>query len=351
MTHPYKNAPPHTKWRAVTQTEPKQLDPVVSFPFRISRNHKVVTAGSCFAQHIARHLKAGGFNFLVTESAHPLLHRTRAELYGYGVFSARYGNIYSSRQLLQLLQRAYGQFLPQDQAWRNDGRYYDPFRPSIQPNGFPNLVELELDRAQHLAAVRLAIESMDVFVFTLGLTETWVHALDGAAYPTCPGVVAGEFDPTIHRLLNLSVPEVASDMKAAICLMREHNPAVKVILTVSPVPLMATAEDRHVLVSTVYSKSVLRVAAEMVTRELNDVAYFPSFEIITGVFNRGAYFAEDLRSVREDGVEHVMRLFFQHATEAATEVAPAPPHVDTESDFEKRLSDVVNVLCDEERLA
>jgi hypothetical protein len=192
---------------------------------------------------------------------------------------------------------------------------------------------------------------MDVFVFTLGLTETWVHASDGAAYPTCPGVVAGEFDPSLHRLLNLSVAEVASDMKAAICLMRERNPQAKVILTVSPVPLMATAEDRHVLVSTVYSKSVLRVAAEMVTRELNDVAYFPAFEIITGIFNRGAYFAEDLRSVREEGVEHVMRLFFQHATEAATEVAPAPSPAETESDFEKRLSDVVNVLCDEERLA
>jgi hypothetical protein len=325
----------------------------VKFPFRISPRHRVVTAGSCFAQHIARHLKAGGFHFLETESAHPLLRRGRAEQYGYGVFSARYGNIYTSRQLLQLVQRAYGQFLPKDSAWLNDGRYFDPFRPSIQPNGFPNLVELERDRAQHLAAVRLAIESMDVFVFTLGLTETWSNALDGAAYPICPGVAGGEFDPTQHRLLNLSVADVVNDMKAAIGLIRQRNPNVKVILTVSPVPLMATAEDRHVLVSTVYSKSVLRVAADVVTRELVDVAYFPSFEVITGAFNRGAYFAEDLRSVREEGVEHVMRLFFQHATEPATAItdaAPSPP-AEQEIDFDKRLSDVVNVLCDEDRLA
>jgi hypothetical protein len=335
----------------VAQVDPKQLDPVVGFPFRVARGHKVVTAGSCFAQHIARHLKASGFHFLVTESAHPLLHRGRAEQYGYGVFSARYGNIYSSRQLLQLLQRAYGQFSPQDSAWLKDGRYYDPFRPSIQPNGFPNLRELERDRAQHLAAVRLAVESMDVFVFTLGLTETWSSTLDGAAYPICPGVVAGEFEPERHKLLNLSVAEVVDDMKAALGLIRAHNPRVKVILTVSPVPLMATAEDRHVLVSSVYSKSVLRVAAEMLTREVADVAYFPSFEIITGAFNRGAYFAEDLRSVREEGVEHVMRLFFQHATEteAVPVVAGAAP-VEVESDFDARLSDVVNVLCDEERL-
>lgn len=353
MTHPYKNAPAYTKWmRAVAQVDPTQLDPVVSFPFKISPNDKVVTAGSCFAQHIARHLKASGFNFLVTETAHPLLDSATAEDYGYGVFSARYGNVYTSRQLLQLLQRAYGQFLPRDAVWTSDERCYDPFRPTIQPNGFPNVVELELDRAQHFAAIRRAVETMDVFVFTLGLTETWIDAADGAAYPTCPGVAAGVFDPSRHQLLNLSVTEVVEDMKAALRLIRGRNPQAKVILTVSPVPLMATAEDRHVLVSTVYSKSVLRVAADMLTRELGDVAYFPSFEIITGAFNRGAYFAEDLRSVREEGVEHVMRLFFQHATlqqaDVASRVAVA---VEPDLDFDKSLSDVVSVLCDEELLA
>ena len=336
--------------RSVAQVDPKLLDPVVGFPFRLSPSDKVVILFSCFAQHIARHLKESGFNFLVTETAHPLLGRATAEAYGYGVFSARYGNVYTSRQLLQLIQRAYGHFAPQEAVWSSDGRYYDPFRPSIQPNGFPTLVELELDRAQHLAAVRQAIENMDVFVFTLGLTETWVDAADGSAYPTCPGVAAGVFDPTRHRLLNLSVAQVVDDMKAALGLIRQRNPHVKVILTVSPVPLMATAEDRHVLVSTVYSKSVLRVAAEVVTQELPYVAYFPSFEIITGAFNRGAYFAEDLRSVREEGVEHVMRLFFQHAT-AQGPAAAAPPVVEPAIDFDKRLSDVVNVLCDEELLA
>jgi hypothetical protein len=338
--------------RSVASVDPKQLDPVVSFPFKLSSSHKVVTAGSCFAQHIARHLKASGFNFLVTESAHPLLDRATAEQYGYGIFSARYGNIYSSRQLLQLVQRVYGSFSPEDGVWLGDGRFYDPFRPSIQPNGFPNRIELERDRAQHFAAVRLAIESMDVFVFTLGLTETWIDSVDGAAYPICPGVAAGTFEPARHRLLNLSVAEVVDDMRRAIGLIRERNPNVKVILTVSPVPLMATAEDRHVLVSTVYSKSVLRVAADVVARELDDVAYFPSFEIITGAFNRGAYFAEDLRSVREEGVEHVMRLFFQHATEAAAgDVGPGPSVEQPEMDFDRRLSDLVNVLCDEELLA
>ena len=61
------------------------------------------------------------------------------------------------------------------------------------------------------------------------------------------------------------------------------------ILTVSPVPLVATAAGKHVLVATTYSKSVLRVACEEVCQKAADVMYFPSYEIITGNYNRGSY--------------------------------------------------------------
>ena len=93
------------------------------------------------------------------------------------------------------------------------------------------------------------------------------------------------------------------------------------ILTVSPVPLTATAEDRGVLVSTTLSKSVLRVAAEEISRERDYVAYFPSYEIVTGNYTRGAYFGEDLRSITEAGVAHVMRLFMKHYTSEVKRVS------------------------------
>ena len=113
---------------------------------------------------------------------------------------------------------------------------------------------------------------------------------------------------------NHGVEEVTADLSAAIHELRAVNPKLKVILTVSPVPLVATAEDAHVLVATTLSKSVLRVAAGTVAAREPDVAYFPSYEIITGPQARGRYFAEDLRSVTEEGVDRVMALFFEHAT-------------------------------------
>jgi hypothetical protein len=331
-----------------------EVDPVVQAPFSIRPQDRIGTAGSCFAQHIARHLQQNGFNYYVSEAAHPLASPEIASRFNYGTFTARYGNIYTARQLLQLVKRAYGEFAPAEDIWSSKkGSFIDPFRPQIQPGGFPTKEEFYNDRAQHFARIRQAIEGLDVFIFTLGLTECWTSAIDGAAYPLCPGVAGGEFNPATHRFLNMTVTEVTDDLTHTIDLIRARNPGARIILTVSPVPLIATAEDRHVLVSTTYSKSALRVAAEQVSRTCKHVAYFPSYEIITGNHVRGRYFAPDLRSVTEEGVAHVMRLFLKHyagVENAATARAPSAVS-DTDQDAHTvDMAKLVEVACEEEAL-
>ncbi|TGE01697.1 GSCFA domain-containing protein [Methylobacterium nonmethylotrophicum] len=346
--HPYRDLSDYTRWsKAVSSPDYADVDPVSNFPFRITADEKVATAGSCFAQHIARHLSKSGFNYFVTEDGHPLGDADLKNKFNYGVYSARYGNIYTSRQLLQLFKRAFLLFKPSEGPWIENDGIIDPFRPAIQPGGFKTLVEYDEDRKQHLRAVRRIFDECDVFVFTLGLTEHWYCRSDGAALPVCPGVAGGTFDPERYGFANLTVAEVVTDMSEFISLFREVNPRVKIILTVSPVPLAATAENRHVLVSTVYSKSVLRVAAEELTSKFKDVAYFPSYEIITGNFNRGRYFADDLRSVTEDGVTHVMRLFLDHATDLSTprEVRQSKP--DNQYNFINEMQNVVQTTCEE----
>jgi len=350
MTNPYKDLPDHAFWRRAVANG-QEVDPAVLPAFRIQTHDKVATAGSCFAQHIARHLKKRGFNYFVAEPAHPLLSEKAASDFNYGTFTCRYGNIYTSLQLKQLLQRAYGEFSPIEAPWKlPSNQWCDPFRPQIQPNGFISIEELESDRAQHLAAVRLMLETMDVFVFTLGLTECWASREDGAVFPVCPGVSGGEFDHARYQFLNLSVAEVFDDMVWVIDRLRMINPNLKVVLTVSPVPLMATAsQNQHVLSATTYSKAVLRVVAEQLALARHDVAYFPSFEIITGSFSRGAYFAEDLRSVTENGVEHVMRSFIRNFTEAKVDNKALDALVANDSYIQK-MEAVVQTNCEEQAL-
>jgi hypothetical protein len=80
-------------------------------------------------------------------------------------------------------------------------------------------------------------------------------ARDGAVFPLCPGVLGGTFDKRRHEFVNLDVEDVVADVTAFVSELRAVNPEARVILTVSPVPLIATAEPRHVLVSTIASKS------------------------------------------------------------------------------------------------
>ncbi len=358
--HPYKSAPAHTSWRrAVGAPKPREVDPVVNFGIHIGRNSKVATAGSCFAQHIARHLKKSGFNYYVAEPGHPILPESVRLANNYGLFSARYGNIYTARQLLQLFQRAYGLYQPVEDCWKEkEDVFLDPFRPSSQPGGFISELEMRVDREQHLAAVRQMFETLDVFVFTLGLTEYWMSRADGAVFPICPGVEGGEFDETRHALANGTVEDVVSDMSSFLLHLARVNPKAGVILTVSPVPLAATARrDQHVLTATTYSKSVLRVAAETLVSRFGHVHYFPSYEIITGSFSRGAYYADDLRNVMEDGVSHVMELFMKHATadlaegergqEAPAEAKASEAPVPHPSDHHSFAARFVQVECDE----
>jgi len=190
-----------------------------------------------------------------------------------------------------------------------------------------------------------------VFVFTFGLTECWAAVADGAVFPLAPGVAGGTFDADRYAFVNLDVDDVVADMTEFIGSLRKVNSDAKVILTVSPVPLIATAVDRHVLVSTTYSKSVLRVASQALVESLPDVYYFPAYEIVTGDCSRGAYFARDLRSIREPGVEHVMSLFFRHATTGSAKRVEVDATLDEAARaFDEETEAVAQALCDEELL-
>ncbi len=355
--HPYLGRPDYQFWRKEPGlTDMALFDPVSTPSFQIASDDKVVTAGSCFAQHVARFLAQAGFDFLVTEQPHPVLVEKVAAQLNYGLFSARYGNVYSTRQLRQLLERAYGQFKPIDNAWqRPDRRWVDPFRPQIIPGGYVSPREVDLDREIHLEAVRRAIEQMSVFVFTLGLTETWLDRRDGAAYPLAPGVAGGRYDETIHEFRNLDVAEVAGDLQWSLDFIRARNPQVKFILTVSPVPLNATALDRHVAVSTAYSKAILRVAAEQVVNATALCDYYPSYEIITSPFTRSAYFADDAREIRDEGVQHVMSLFLKHYAavqphKKSGKAAKLPTPARVAASRAEQTEALMQVLCDEEAI-
>lgn len=345
MSNPYSDLPDHQFWRrSIAQVEAHRVDPMVAPRFRLAATDRIAAAGSCFAQHIARRLIEIGHGFHVTEAGDHLPADERRR-HGYGIYSARFGNIYTTTQLHQLFEECLGRRAPAEtHLARPDGRLVDPWRQQVEPDGFATLDELGADRARHLDAVRRMMVEADVFVFTLGLTEAWRSRIDDSVYSAAPGVVAGAFDPALHEFVNFDVDAVRDGLFAALDLLREVNPGIRVVLTVSPVPLVATYEPRSVLVSTTYSKAVLRVAADAAIREYDWVDYFPSYEIITGSFSGGLYYEDDRREVNRLGVAHAMRCFATNFLDDAVSkpsepVVPLPP-----------AALAPDIVCDEEVL-
>lgn len=322
MSHPYANLPPERFWRtAVAERSAFSIERLWTPKFRIGNRTRIITAGSCFAQHIARALVARGYRWHDAEPAPPQLSPEARRAFHYGTFSFRTGNIYTAQMLAQWLSWAFGESLPPETLWEKSGRFYDPFRPGVEPGGFVSAEEAFASRAITLAAIRRAVEEAGLFVFTLGLTEAWQDAGTGVEYALCPGTVAGRFQAKRDVFVNHRAAAIHAQMAEALRILRQANPRLNLLLTVSPVPLTATASQAHVLTATTHSKSVLRAVAGEMAQDLAGVDYFPSYEIITAPTFRGMFYGPNQRSVEAAGVNFVMDSFFR---DQAARFAPIP---------------------------
>jgi hypothetical protein len=322
---PYSGLEPRAFWKTgVAARAP--LDPGQLFrpKFPVTRSMKIVTAGSCFAQHVGRALLGAGFRVLDAEPLPPVIPDAVAQAFGYRLYSARYGNVYTVAQLLQMLREADGEITPALPVWEKAGRFFDAQRPGIEPDGLESAELVRKHRKSHLGAVQSVFREADLLVFTLGLTEAWVHTATGTVYPTAPGTVAGSYDPGVFSFKNYECDEVIRDFEAVRARLMRKNPKLRFLLTVSPVPLTATASGEHVEVASCYSKAVLRAACGALYQRHDNVEYYPSFELITSQNARGAYYEPGLRSVSTKGVDAAMELFLRAHGVTGPETAAKP---------------------------
>jgi GSCFA family len=340
MPNPYESKGPAQFWRsAVAGLAPRQVRPIPARRFHIPRGMRIATAGSCFAQEVAKVLvNLPDVEFLQTEPNTP----------DQPMFSALYGNIYTVRQLRQLCFEAFGLTPPLHIAWRrNDGRWVDAHRPAMFPAGFDTPAAVAAAREVHLASVRRLFTECSIFIFTLGLTEGWVSASSDTVFPIAPGVVAEDVTGGTYKFHNFTYDEVLRDLGDFQDQLRIVNPKVRCILTVSPVPLVATYTDEHVLVATMHSKSILRAVCSAAEAMWSNVFYFPSYEIISSHYNQGAYYDPNKRTIARSGVEHVMDVFQEAYFDRET-TAPVPAPAEERSMLDEAFEGGDKVICDEE---
>ena len=258
---------------AVAKKNMFDIERLWSPKFKVEKNQKISTFGSCFAQHIGKALIDNGFNHLITEAPPLGLTHSNARKLNYGLFTARTGNIYTTSLFQQWMNWALSESTPPDEVWQKNDRYFDPFRPTIEPNGFDSVDELYQSRKITIEAFKEALISSNLMVITLGLTESWINDLDSYEYPICPGTLVGAFEKH-HQFFNQDYDFIKKTLTDSIQKIKSINPNINFILTVSPIPLTATMSGNHILLATTESKSILRAVAGNISNKYDYVDYF-----------------------------------------------------------------------------
>lgn len=354
--NPYSSLDAKYFWApSVGKREPLEIERLWTPKRNVTKRHKISTYGSCFAQYFGKALVARGYKWMQYEQPPEELSKENALHFNYGVFTTRTANIYTASLLQQWVEWSLGVSTPPSEVWEKEGRFYDPFRPMIEPNGFESEEEVYFSREKTLDAFRQSFEDANIFVFTLGLTESWKNS-EGYEYPMCPGTAGGSFNANKHHFHNQSFREIRASLLRATNLMLNVNPKLRFLLTVSPVPLTATMSGNHVLTATVESKSILRtVAGDLATTKPQKYDYFPSYEIISSTPFQGMFYNDNKRTVKQEGVDFVMNSFFKCIDEHFGNVKSSLANkIDTQAEqasssvLESNDSDPV---CEEELLA
>lgn len=243
--------------------------------FKLSRSDKFFTIGSCFARNIEKSLVDDGIFCITSKCVIP------DNLYERTGIGARNGalNAYTPgamRDLVRLASRSDKETAAILKV--GDGEYCDMLTTGLR---FMSEDEASFVRSK-LIDTYSDLPSADVVVLTLGYTESWFDEESGIFANRSPtGNIKLTRNNARFRFENLTSSSSCSLLRESI----EHIKSaslrdVKIIVTVSPVPLHATFTEIDVIRANDYSKSALLAAAEECASSYDYVDYFPSYQYV-----------------------------------------------------------------------
>ncbi|HEX2590806.1 MAG TPA: GSCFA domain-containing protein [Rhizomicrobium sp.] len=231
-------------------------------PF-IDRDTKIVAFGSCFARYVSGYLNNLGFDVTTARE-------------GKAYVTSLGDGIVNSYAVLQQFEWAWEGRQPPVALWH--GFKAEEF-------GYQEDVRL---------ATRALFDAADVFIITLGLSEIWYDEPTGEVF--WRAVPFEKFDATRHKFRVASPAENFANLEKTCALIRKHRPEASIVLTLSPIPLLATFRPVSAFAADAVSKASLRFAIDELMRSRADDAklfYYPSYEVVLNCFRQP--FAGDLR--------------------------------------------------------
>jgi hypothetical protein len=282
----------------------KRLYPLVTpssrGTFKISKTDSIFAIGSCFARNIEGALHQAGMNVLSRKID---LGKIGDEVGSAATFFNKYTVVSILNDLEWALER--DTFPGEDIIYSISKEIYcDPQLGLVKlPYPLPEIMDM---RTRYLDAMAQVVKA-DVVIITLGYVETWYDKeLDLYLNIAPPPRLCTQF-PDRFEFRVLGFEDVLKALEKIYALLKKHRKTpLKMLLTVSPVPLLSTFRDMDVLVANTYSKSVQRAAVETFVATKLDVDYFPSYESVTLSNPEVCWARGDYRHVSPDIVARIM---------------------------------------------
>ena len=309
---------PRARWAGVAHEFAGDVWPELHPSFKIRSGETIFTIGSCFARNIEHHLAALGCRVPMLEFTLP-----PSEWSGGANGAMNKFHPPAFRQCLEWTAGVYdrdGEVTWEDCqpfafAWP-DGRVFDMDMGVTAPVTQARFIE----RRQHIYDIFSTVFQADCLMMTPGLIEAWRDRTTGLYLHEPPTQKVMVADRDRWELEILSYDQCQADLLAAIDVVRARNPAVKVLLTTSPVPMSATFSGQDVRVANAYSKSVLRAVCGAATMQRPLVDYFPSYESATLSFPVRVWEADRIH-VNSGFVGKIVAHMLDHYLEGVEDVA------------------------------
>lgn len=239
---------------------------------KIGLDASIFLQGSCFSDEIGTRLLANKLD----------------------VLSNPFGTIFNPVSLLQVLTS-----VPKpDRIVESQGVYYHWDAHGKIAGRTAQEVQERLEKT--FEEQRAFLSECKWLILTLGSALVYEWS-DGSLVANCHKRPAKEFKKRF-----LSSAEIIAAFEQAKDAIRELNPHVQFILTVSPVRHL-----RDGLIANNRSKSILIEATHALASAHEDIAYFPSYEIVMDELRDYRFFKPDFAHPSEQAVDYVWERFQQ----------------------------------------
>ena len=242
----------------------------------IEHKDALMFMGSCFAQNMGRAFSDAGFNSLINP------------------FGVVFNPVSVSNSLRYILEDKL--FTESDlvysnglwHSWFHHGSFYSV-----------NADDLLSELNANLVSAREFLKDAHYLVVTLGTAWVFQHKTLGNIVTNCHKVPSIEFNR-----FRLRVDEIVADWQNLLAELKQFNPQLQVVFTVSPVRHLADGAHGNQL-----SKATLILAVNELC-ELNNAQYFPAYELLLDDLRDYRFYDNDLVHPSDSAIDYIREKLF-----------------------------------------